>query len=432
MKLSSRFHLYLGLVFFLLMFLVVLHFKDRPLLLILAELFLVLLGVFGYQLVKQVFTPLETFGETTQLLREGDFTTRLKPVGQGELDQLIGVFNKMSEQLRRERTYNREQEFFLEKILRASTSGIITFDFEDHIERVNPSSERFLQIPTEAMVGRKLEEIESPLGKALTSLRINQSKILPFQGRRRLRCIRSQYLDRGFYKSFVFMDELTEELRQTEKRAYEKLVRVMSHEINNSLGAANSLLHSCLHYRDQISAEDRSDFEMAIKVVISRTEHLQGFMKDYSNVVKLPQPNKEPSDLNGLSRRIERLMETRYPETRWQWKLAETFPLVEIDPQQMEQVLINIVKNAVEAGGSHGEVTVSTKVVDRRPVLTVEDNGQGIPADMEDSLFTPFFTTKKEGQGIGLTLVQEILSNHGLDFGLERLNRGLTRFTIWF
>jgi hypothetical protein len=101
---------------------------------------------------------------------------------------------------------------------------------------------------------------------------------------------KSRFLDRGFHRHFVLMEELTEELRQSEKAAYEKLIRLMSHEVNNSVASANSLLHSCLNYKDQLEVEDREDYEVALAVVISRTEQLNAFMKSFADVVRLLKP----------------------------------------------------------------------------------------------------------------------------------------------
>ena len=112
-----------------------------------------------------------------------------------------------------------------------------------------------------------------------------------------MKCQKSQFLDQGFQRSFILMEELTEELRRFEKAAYEKVIRLLSHEVNNSVGAVNSLLHSCLNYKEQLQEADRHDFENALQVAINRIEHLNAFMSSFAEVIKLPPPQFQPVDL---------------------------------------------------------------------------------------------------------------------------------------
>src|SRR5262249_31090928 len=143
-------------------------------------------------------------------------------------------------------------------------------------------------------------ETPGPHARRLSALEPGASQVIALGGGRRAKCQRSEFMDRGFARSFFMMEELTEELRRSEKAAYEKLIRMMSHEVNNSVGAATSLLDSCLHYGDQIRPEDREDFERALVVVIGRTRELNVFMQSFSDVVRLPAPHLRDTDLRGL------------------------------------------------------------------------------------------------------------------------------------
>jgi len=241
-------------------------------------------------------------------------------------------------------------------------------------------------------------------------------------------------MDRGFPRRFILIEELTEELRQSEKAAYEKLIRLMSHEVNNSTGAVGSLLRSCLHYKDQITEKDRGDFATALQVSISRTEHLSAFMRNFAEVIKLPQPRLQDVDLEDLLRGIERLLqaESRQRGIEWAWDLRAPLDPIRMDRFQMEQVFVNILKNAVEAIGQEGRITIRMGREGGRPYAAIEDTGCGIAPQAKEELFTPFFSTKENGQGIGLTLVQEVLDRHGFAFSLESQPGEPTRFSIYF
>lgn len=313
-------------------------------------------------------------------------------------------------------------------------TAILSFDFDERLETLNPAALKLFGCPARDLLGRPLSQLNHPLAQFLNGLAVGETRILTYQGRRRLECEHLHFVDRGFYRSFIFINELTEVLRQTEKDAYGKLIRIMSHEINNSLGAASSLLHSLSHYRQQLAEEDRADFQMALDVVISRANHLQAFMNDYSTVVKLPQPSRGLVDLAELLQHIRILMDVELSRRniQWVWEPRVSLEPIKMDRAQMEQVLVNIVKNAIEAIGQNGTLRLSTAKTGSQYQLIIADSGSGIPEEVATSLFTPFYTTKAAGQGIGLTLIAEILTNHGFDYSLQSPPGEETRFTIWF
>ena len=407
--------------------------QNRVWLLAVEALFTISLAV-GFRLMKNLFGTIELINTGAQFITDGDFTARFREVGQQELDQLVHIYNRMIDHLRDERLKLQEQNFFLDKILKASPSGIITLDFDQRIEMVNPCAETLLQAGAGDLVGKTLAELDRPLAQELDGLGVNESRVLAFLGRRRVKCQRSQFYDRGFLRDFILMEEMTEELRQSEKAAYEKLIRLMSHEVNNSVGASNSLLHSCLTYTSQLRQDDREDFETALRVVISRTDQLNRFMRSFADVVRLPPPKLIACDVYGLLNDMAILLreESARRNIAWRWDVQEPPGYVAMDRGQMEQVLVNVIKNAVEAIGENGSITVRTGKLSGRKFVCVEDTGAGIAPEARASLFTPFFSTKENGQGIGLTMVQEILDNHRFDFSLASEPGEPTRFTIYF
>jgi two-component system, NtrC family, nitrogen regulation sensor histidine kinase NtrY len=412
--------------------------NNRLWLFAIEAVFLVSLAL-GIRLIRTLFDTLELINTGAQFIEDQDFTTRFLPVGQIELDRLIAVYNRMVDGLRDERQRLQEQNYFLARVLAVSPSGVITFDFDARIATVNPAAEKLLQLPASQLLGKKLAALPLPFAQSLAEVLTGEARVLPLIGRRRAKCQRAQFLDRGFTRDVLLIEELTEELRQTEKTAYEKIIRLMSHEVNNSVGSANSLLHSCLFYAEQLTDEDCRDFVQALQVVIARTEHLNQFMRSFANVFRLPLPAKQPCDIRALWEQVVSLFKTELNQRAitvvWD-EQAQLAPL-SLDPRQMEQVFINIFKNALEAikatpGDLPGTITLRFGQQQQRSFVIIEDTGCGLNDETRAHLFTPFFSTKEHGQGIGLTLVQEILDQHGCEFALESKADEPTRFTIWF
>ena len=404
---------------------------EKPWLLAL-EVFFLLSFVAGARLIHHLRVPLDLIGTGAELIGERDFTSKFMEVGQPEMDRLVGVYNRMIDQLREERTRLEEQHYFMDRILAAAPSGILTLDFDGRIALANPAAGRLLGLAEDEAAGRGLDELGTAFGRSLEALDVGGSEVLPVQGRR-VRCRKSQFIDQGFPRAFILMEELTEELRLSEKEAYEKVIRLLSHEVNNSTGAVNSLLHSCLNYKDQLREADRGDFENALRVASGRIDHLSAFMRSYAEVVRLPAPRPRPVDLEALLRGIGLLMRAECEERgiEWDWDVREALAPVAMDEGQMEQVFVNILRNAVEAIGEDGRITIRLGVEDR-PFAVIEDTGTGIDPEVAESLFTPFFSTRENRRGLGLTLVQEILGRHGFTFSLESPAGGPTRFSIRF
>jgi two-component system, NtrC family, nitrogen regulation sensor histidine kinase NtrY len=432
-SLRRGFVLYLALVHVLFAVLAVPLFRGQRPWLIALEVALAVSLFTGLALVRSLFGTLEVLGEGAQLLAESDFTTRFRETGRPEMDHLIGVYNRMADHLREERVRTQEQHYFLSQILDVSPTGILILDYDDAVEFANPAAERLLGLSAAEMKDRRLKELASSLG-GLAALAAGESRVMAARGGRRVRVRRGGFLDRGFARGFVLLEEMTEELRQYEKAAYEKLIRMMSHEVNNSVGAVSSLLHSSLTLGRALPEAEGRDLESALRVASARTEQLGAFMRGFAEVVRVPPPRLSPCDLRGLLEGITRLLtpEAERRAVRWQWEAPSPLPAVALDRIQMEQVFVNVIKNALEAIGRDGVVTLRLGMRGPRPYVAVEDTGPGLPPETRANLFTPFFTTKENGQGLGLTLVREILDQHRFDYALEAPPGGPTQFTIVF
>ncbi len=403
----------------------------RPVYLVAAEAAFVLSLAAGAVLVRRLAAPMETLRDGAELLRAGELGTRLLKTGAPEVDALVELFNAMLSRLHEEKVRQEEQQAFLARVLDASPLGVVTLDLDGRVDSASRAAAALLEVPVEALRGTPLSAAQAPLARALAELPPGGSKVVAHGGARRVRIQRSHFLDRGFPRTFFLLVELTEELRLSEKAAYEKLIRMMSHEVNNSGAAVGSLLTSLLSLAPRVPEADRADFVEALSVSRERTERLNAFMKSLAEVVKVPEPRLAPADPNGLARSVLLLLGP-LAERHGVAVALDADPALRplpLDAALFEQALFNIVKNGIEAAGRGGEVSVRT-TAEGRGAIEVVDTGPGIPPEVEAQLFTPFFTTKPEGQGVGLTFVREVLASHGVRYSLAGPAGGPTRFRI--
>ena len=239
-------------------------------------------------------------------------------------------------------------------------------------------------------------------------------------------------MDHGFRHPFFIIEEFTEEIRKAEKEAYSKLIRMMAHEVNNTIGSVNSIMSTVQANPDLFVESEREDIVRVLSVAIQRNYQLNRFMQNLSNVVKLPLPEKEQMDLKESLMIVIESLDSLLKERNivLTTDLNEYSPVIFADRSQMEQVFINILKNSIEAIKSEGHITVALK---NNPIsICVEDDGAGLSKEASEFIFTPFFSTKKGGQGLGLTFVNEILTNHGYSFSLLNRDSGGAEFIIKF
>jgi two-component system nitrogen regulation sensor histidine kinase NtrY len=405
---------------------------SSPVLFVICELTIVASSVFTWQLYRAFVRPMRLIQAGTAALQAQDFNLKFKPVGQPELDQLVAVYNQMLDALRQERVSQHEQSVLLERLLAASPAGILILDFEGNVASVNAAASRALGQPLAALAGQPVAALPAPWGPVLATVAAGQLQAVRLPSGQTYRAAAAHFLDRGFQRRFVVLEELTEELRQQEKQAYEQLIRLMSHEVNNSIGAVNSLLSSFQHYAPQLTPDDRADYTEGLAVSIARNTQLADFIGRYARLVRLPPPTLLPTDVHTLLRDLGRLLapQSAAQHVAWHWQLAHDGPLlVPADAQQLAQALLNVAKNALEAlGPAGGNVWVRTTA--QPPGLRLTNDGAPLSPAVSQRLFTPFFSTKPGGQGIGLVLVRDILLAHGFAFRLETEADGRTTFAV--
>ena len=378
---------------------------------------------------RKIVKPLNSIGSGMELLREQDFSSRLSPVGQYEADRIVNVFNRMMEQLKNERLRLREQNNFLDLLIKASPMGVILTILDEDLSELNPMAQKMLGVRQEDVLGKKMNEIDSPLAAELANVPKGETATVRLNDSNIYRCTHSSFIDRGFQHPFFLIESLTDEVMKAEKKAYEKVIRMIAHEVNNTTAGITSTLDTV---EQALSAEEgMDDICDVMRVCIERCFSMSRFITRFADVVKIPEPTLTPVDLNDLAFTCKRFMEGMCADRNIKLRLEidETLKEVKMDASLFEQVLVNIIKNAAESIEKDGEIIVRTL---SPATIEVVDNGKGISKEVEAKLFSPFFSTKPNGQGIGLIFIREVLMRHGCTFSLRTYADGLTRFRILF
>lgn len=380
---------------------------------------------------RKVVKPLDTIANGMDLLREQDFSSRLKSVGQLEADRIVDIFNRMMQQLKEERLRLREQNHFLDLLISVSPMGVVILTFDGKVSMANKAALKFLEVDTEEdMLNKGMEDLKTPLAEEMSRLPKDTTETIRLSDSHIYRCSRLSFVDRGFAHPFFLIESLTSEVMKAEKKAYEKVIRMIAHEVNNSVAGITSTLDTV---DDALQTmDDTDDLREVMKVCVERGYSLSRFITRFADVVKIPEPQLEEVRLNDRISACERFLENicQDHQVDLRMDLCEENPWVKIDTSLFEQVLINMVKNSVESIEEKGIITLRTSA---SPVmLEVADTGRGISKELETKLFTPFFSTKPNGQGIGLIFIREVLMKHGCSFSLRTYEDGITRFRIMF
>ena len=400
-------------------------------LLVMAEALVLCSLVYLLYFYRKVVKPLNNIANGIDLLREQDFSSRLKLVGQEESDRIVEVFNRMMEQLKEERLRLREQNHFLDLLIEVSPMGVVILDFDQRITMLNKAALRFLNILDDSyLVGTKLENINTPLVEEILRIPNGKTETVRLSDAMIYRCSRLSFVDRGFAHPFVLIESLTSEVVKAEKKAYEKVIRMIAHEVNNTVGGVTSALDTVKSILSDM--EDGAELTEVMTVCIERCMCMSRFITNFANVVKIPEPQLKPVALNDVVSNCRVFIESLSKDKQidFRYELCNENPIVELDQVLFEQVLINITKNAVESIDTLGTVIVRTSAYG--PTLEIADNGSAISRDVETKLFTPFFSTKPNGQGIGLLFIREVLDGSKCSFSLRTYSDGWTKFQITF
>lgn len=379
-----------------------------------------------FLLFRSVIKPAQTVRQGLDLISAQDFNNRLVKVGEPEADRIVKLFNTMIDKLRNERLQNMENHNFMQLLVEASPMGVVMLDYDHNISLVNPSFLKITGITSDKNVlGLKIEDLPSALARRMARIPLGESREIRHGDIRRYRCYHLSFIQSGFQRQFFLIESLTEEVMKAERTAYEKVIRIISHEVNNTMGGMRSVLET-LH-----DLTDNDDIKEVIESCDNRCDQMTRFISSYADVVRVPEPVKEHVDLNAMIHDMMRFLQGLSHEgIDLSFEPYHDSLPVSLDVSLMQQVLVNIVKNAVESIEDKGRIVISTSLRNNHPVIEVSNNGQPLSEDVSAQLFSPFFTTKREGRGLGLTLISEILKRHGAAYSLQTGSDAITRFTI--
>jgi two-component system nitrogen regulation sensor histidine kinase NtrY len=365
---------------------------------------------------EHIVRPLQTLSNLLAALREGDYSIRARGAGEDSaLGEVLLEVNSLGETLRQQRLGAFEATALLRTIMSEIDVAIFTFDPERRLRLINRAGETLLGRPMDKLLGKTAHELGL---HACFRAENDEPLTLTFPGGSgRWGIGRSTFREHGLPHELLVLTDLSRTLREEERRAWQRLVRVLGHEMNNSLAPIKSLAASLesLLRRDPLPADWKDDASSGLNSIASRADSLGRFLEAYTRLTKLPPPQRQDVDLAKLIQRVVDLE----PRLKVQI-LPGPKTVIRADAAQIEQALINLVHNAVDAAiETHGKVTLGWREKGSCIEIVVEDDGPGImnPAN----LFVPFFTTKPDGSGIGLPLSRQIAEAH--DGTLALMNR---------
>ena len=379
-----------------------------------------LLIVMGFiaSLRARVIMPLQTVANLLSALREGDFSIRARGSRRADaLYDLHAEVNALAEMLRGQRLDSLEATALLRKVMAELDVAVFTFDERRRLQLVNHAGERLLGAPAERLLDREAVELDFDRWLESDAPRIETLALPGATGRWEIR--HTPFRQRGLPHHLVVLTDVSKPLRDEERAAWQRLIRVLGHELNNSLAPIKSIAGSLssLVQREPRPADWETDLGRGLVVIATRAEALSRFMAAYAQLARLPAPTPTPVRVAALVERVARL-DTRIPVT----VVSGPDLTIEADADQIEHLLINLLKNAIDAasetggGVAIGWTRLSGAVPSALEVI-VEDEGPGLSNTA--NLFVPFFTTKPGGSGIGLVLCRQIAEAHDGALTLE-------------
>ncbi len=358
--------------------------------------------------------PLRTLSNLVASLREEDYSFRARGAGSDDaLGEVLQEINELGANLREQRLGAREATALVRKVINELDSAIFTFDSEQRLRLVNRSGASLLARPPDELTGHTVHDLGLSDLLEISEPATIERTFAGSSGRWSVH--RSTFRDTGRRHDLLVVTDVSRALREEERQAWQRLLRVIGHELNNSLAPIISIASSLDGFaaRDPVPADFHEELRRGLAIISSRAEGLRRFMEAYSRLARLPRPRRAPVEIAALIQRTAAL-ERRRPVRI----LPGPDLVVQADAPQLEQALINLLKNAVDASAeSGGEVVVGWERSGRSVSIFVQDEGPGISGS--SNLFVPFFTTKPGGTGIGLVLSRQIAEAHRGTLTLE-------------
>jgi nitrogen fixation/metabolism regulation signal transduction histidine kinase len=389
--------------------------------LLLGGCLLVYLALVAGALIEGIVRPLQTLSNVVSSLREGDYSFRARGAdSQDALGELASEINALANLLQKQRVRSLEATALLARILEVMSAPLFAFDRNDRLQLANNAGVELLGLPHARCFGRSarelgLQELLAAPDQTIYSFNANEKS---FASPSRWLLRKAAFRQDGAPHTLLLLADVNLPLQEEEQRSWKRLIRVLGHELSNSLAPIKSIAGSLLARVENIESDDTTvrDFRRGLGVIESRADALHRFVQSYRQLAQLPPPQLRPIALAALLERVVHL------EQRMPVQLDPGPPvLLHADPDQLEQMFINLLANAVDAALGNGAQPVRAywQLAGSSASVVIEDRGLGI-ANAEN-LFVPFYTTKQTGSGVGLALAQQIARAHGGEIRL--LNR---------
>src|SRR5580658_9541244 len=379
---------------------------------LLAVLLLLYIAIVASSLVEGLARPIQTLSNVISSLREGDYSFRARGASSHDsLGELAAEINSLADLIQKQRVRSLEATALLARILEVMHAPLFSFDREGLLQLANDAGLKLLELPYARCIGRSAHELGL---EVLLASRDQAIHVFPGKSTRWL-LRKAGFRQEGVPHTLLLLADVSLPLQEEEQIAWKRLIRVLGHELSNSLAPIKSIAGSLLARVDNMQGEDATlrDFRRGLGVVESRADALHRFVQSYRLLAQLPPPNFKPVPVGALLERVV-LLEQRLPVH------LEAGPAVTLDadPDQLEQMLINLLRNAVDASLTNGAeaVRVFWRLDDAALLVAIEDRGMGIANS--ENLFVPFYTTKPAGSGVGLALAQQIARAHGGEISL--------------
>lgn len=358
---------------------------------------------------------------------DNDFSVSIPTNGEGQLKTLAELFNHSAAKLRQERQYIYQRELLLDKVIQSSPNVMLLLNDHQRLMYANDAARHLFQIKGK-MEGLSLEELLQELPEAL-ALALKQEKSGLFtmgeDDAETWYLSRGQFLLNNQQHNLILLKQMTRELNRQEVAVWKKVIRIISHELNNSVAPIASMVNSGRLLTKDL---DNPKLKLIFDTIESRTNHLSQFIYNYARFAKLPLPQRRKV---GWPQLIEQLTQ-HYP-----FSLTHKLPIEDgyVDQGQMEQVLLNLLKNAHESGSNPEEVTLSIryqKMVDGGGFsIKIEDRGSGMSEEVLEQALLPFYSTKQSGTGLGLPLCREIIEAHDGSISMHNRTEGGLSVLLW-
>jgi nitrogen fixation/metabolism regulation signal transduction histidine kinase len=372
-----------------------------------------LIGFCATTLYQKITHQFRTLSNLLEGMSHGDYSLRGRSFSTDDaLGQLVGQINGLAETLIEQRFTAHESQLLVSKIIQHIDVAIIAVDENQHLALLNPAAEKLLNVELAQVIHQPLDHIAQRLlttkTEQIVELNVGKSK-------RKFQVVRDQYREHGQQHELFFVTDVNVLLRDHERQAWQNLIRVLSHEINNSLAPIASLANTLqtLSTKQALTSKFSQHLSEGLGIITERAQSLKTFINSYRQLTHLPEPKKVEINLQAMFDKITPLFNQRNI-------VVECKPqfMAHVDPVQFEQVLINLIKNADEAMNDElANIVVKVSIDSDSTIIEIIDSGVGIKNT--DNLFTPFYTTKKQGSGIGLVLCREIIEAHQGSLSLE-------------